>query len=107
MVLISTFGIHRDPEIWHDPLEFDPERFSDENKKNQHPCAFIPFGDGPRNCIGMRFGLLQTKIGLAHLLKNYIFYSSPKTKLPLEFQPETFVLFTVNDIYFKVEKLQQ
>ncbi|XP_049824786.1 probable cytochrome P450 6a23 isoform X2 [Aethina tumida] len=107
MVLISTFGIHRDPEIWHDPLEFDPERFSDENKKNQHPCAFIPFGDGPRNCIGMRFGLLQTKIGLAHLLKNYKFYSSPKTKLPLEFQPETFVLFTVNDIYFKVEKLQQ
>lgn len=52
-VLVSIFGVQRDPEIWQDPLEFDPERFSDENKRNHHPCAYIPFGNGPRNCLGI------------------------------------------------------
>lgn len=59
-----------------------------------------------RIVLGMRFGLLQTKIGLVHLLKNYKFYPTPNTKVPLKFDQESGVLISLNDIYFRVEKLQ-
>lgn len=52
-VLIPIFPIHRDPQHYSNPELFDPERFSHENKKKLHQYAFIPFGEGPRNCIGI------------------------------------------------------
>ncbi|XP_022900137.2 probable cytochrome P450 6a13 [Onthophagus taurus] len=83
-VLISSLGLHRDPDFFPDPLRFDPDRFSDENKKDIIPGTFIPFGDGPRICIGSRFGLMETKICLVTLLKNFDFSVNEKTKTPLE-----------------------
>lgn len=52
-VLIPVYGIHHDPQYYPNPERFDPERFSDENKANIVPGSFLPFGIGPRNCIGM------------------------------------------------------
>lgn len=52
-VVISCWGIQRDPNYYPDPDKFDPERFSPENVKNRHICSYLPFGTGPRNCIGM------------------------------------------------------
>lgn len=52
VVWIPISAIHRDPTYWPEPEKFDPERFSDENKKNVIPGTFMPFGNGPRNCIG-------------------------------------------------------
>jgi cytochrome P450 len=51
-VLIPVRGLHFDPEYFPDPYKFDPERFSDENKQNIRPYTYLPFGEGPRNCIG-------------------------------------------------------
>lgn len=52
-VFIPVYGIHHDPKYYADPERFDPERFSDENKGNIVPGSYMPFGAGPRNCIGM------------------------------------------------------
>lgn len=51
-VLISALGLHTDPDIFPSPYEFNPERFSPENKGNIPSYAYLPFGEGPRNCIG-------------------------------------------------------
>lgn len=51
-VIIPMFGIQYDPKYFPNPDVFDPERFSENNKQNVQPFTFIPFGDGPRICIG-------------------------------------------------------
>lgn len=51
-LMIPVIGIHRDPEYYPDPDKFNPDRFSEENKQKLKPYTFLPFGDGPRVCIG-------------------------------------------------------
>lgn len=68
---VALYGIQRDPRFYEDPKRFDPERFSDERKNEIVPCTFLPFGEGPRNCIGMRLGILQTAVGLIAILRDY------------------------------------
>lgn len=70
-VYIASRGIQSDPRFYSDPKRFDPERFSDERKNEIVPGTFLPFGDGPRNCIGMRLGILQTAMGLIAILRDY------------------------------------
>lgn len=60
-VLIPAYGMHRDPEFFPKPEYFDPERFSEENKTKIWDYTFIPFGDGPRLCIGMGVRYVQRK----------------------------------------------
>ncbi|XP_055696959.1 probable cytochrome P450 9f2 [Phlebotomus papatasi] len=80
---IPVHAFHRDPNHYPDPEKFDPERFNDENKSKIDPNTYIPFGLGPRNCIGSRFALMETKSILFHLLLNFSIEVTSKTQIPL------------------------
>ena len=69
--LVSAFSIHRDPRLWHSPEEFNPERFTPENKKKYHNYQYFPFGGGPRQCIGNNFAYIEMKILLSLIYKNF------------------------------------
>jgi cytochrome P450 family 6 len=104
-LIISISGLHYDPEYYPNPEVFDPERFSGENKNSRPAFTWIPFGEGPRACIGLRFALLQSKVGLVTLLKNYNIKLNQNTKLPLKFEKLTFITITEGRIWFDVERI--
>lgn len=79
---VPVFGIHRDPKYYPEPEKFDPERFSDENKHKINPYTYIPFGIGPRNCIGSRFALLEVKTVMFYLLSHFEIVPTKKTTIP-------------------------
>jgi cytochrome P450 family 6 len=104
-VVVSIFGIHYDEEYYPNPETFDPERFNEENSRSRHQYAHIPFGEGPRICIGLRFGMMQSKVGLTSLLRKYNFTLNQKTKQPLTFQCNSFILAADGEVWLDAEKL--
>nr|QUF59375.1 cytochrome p450 CYP3044B8 [Brachionus angularis] len=78
-VACPIFALHHDPDIYEKPDEFIPERFNDENRKLRDNSTYLPFGQGPRNCIGMRFAQLEIKLTLANILSKYNFIKCDKT----------------------------
>lgn len=72
-VVPYIYGMHRNPDVWHDPESFDPSRFGDEARKDRNPFAFIPFGGGPRKCIGSNMGMMQMLLILATFVRRYDF----------------------------------
>ncbi|KAH8238682.1 hypothetical protein KR038_000928, partial [Drosophila bunnanda] len=102
-VIIPAFAIHHDPSIYPDPYEFRPERFSPEETTNRPSVAWLPFGDGPRNCIGLRFGQMQARVGLSMLIKNFKFSICSKTPDPLVYDPKSFLLAIKGGLFLKLE----
>lgn len=70
-VYVALRGIQYDPKYFPDPKRFDPERFSEERKKDIPQCTFMPFGEGPRICIGLRVGQFQTILGIITVIQHY------------------------------------
>nr|XP_026493625.1 probable cytochrome P450 9f2 [Vanessa tameamea] len=83
-------SIHMDPQYHPNPEKFDPERFSDENKHKIKPFTYMPFGMGPRNCIGSRFALLELKVLMYNLILNFKVLKCSKTTDPIELKPHEF-----------------
>nr|CAD7423587.1 unnamed protein product [Timema monikensis] len=93
-VYIPTLGMHRDPILFPEPLKFRPERFTPENKGSIHRFSYLPFGEGPHMCIGMRFGLLAAKTELVHLLSSWEVEPCAETPRTMVLSP--YVLFLRN-----------
>jgi len=70
-VVVFIYGAHHSPHYWENPERFDPERFSKANEKLHQPFAYLPFGAGPRGCIGGNYATLQILMILSVLLRKY------------------------------------
>lgn len=85
-VFMPPYVLHRDPLLWPDPEKFDPNRFSAKNKEAQAACTYMPFGMGPRQCIGFRFALLEMKTAMFRVLSKVKFQTAGDTVSQLNFR---------------------
>ena len=93
-VLYSTYLTHRDPRYWPSSDVFEPDRFLPENTQGRPAYSYVPFGGGPRNCIGAAFAQLEARIALARLLQGFTFQPvgvvlRPRMRATLEPHPDT------------------
>ncbi|KAI5644051.1 cytochrome p450 domain-containing protein [Phthorimaea operculella] len=78
-IIIPVQALHMDPQHFENPEEFRPERFSPDEFDNSKKFVYLPFGEGPRACIGERLGMMQSQAGLAAVLSKFSVEPSPKT----------------------------
>jgi len=102
-VEIPVYAIHHSEEYYPNPDKFNPDRFLPENRDQIIPYTYLPFGAGPRNCIGMRFALTEAKLGLVSILQKYRFSQSSKTEIPLIFNEGVRILQT-NNVHVRIHK---
>jgi cytochrome P450 len=76
-VVVFIYGVHHSPQYWENPETFDPERFTKAKEKLHTPFAHLPFGAGPRGCIGGNYAMLQILMILSVLLRKYDFRLVP------------------------------
>ncbi|CAH1155385.1 unnamed protein product [Phaedon cochleariae] len=103
-IIIPLTGLQNDPKYFESPDEFKPERFLD--KENIQKYTYLPFGEGPRVCLGQRFGVTQIKVGLVHLLKNYRVTVNQKTQLPLKYDPWYIMLHAIGGLWIDLHKVE-
>ncbi|XP_034950386.1 cytochrome P450 6B5-like, partial [Chelonus insularis] len=101
-VLIPIHAIHHDAEYYPNSEEYDPSRFLDKNKKFKDSCTYLPFGAGPRKCIGMKFAYTQTKVGLIALLSDYEVILDSKMTKKLKYDPTANILTNKQGILLKI-----
>jgi cytochrome P450 len=81
MVIVYVYGAHHAPRYWPNPEDFDTERFTKANEKLRPACTYLPFGAGPRGCIGGNYAMLQILMILSELLRKYEFQLAPGQKI--------------------------
>lgn len=83
LIFISPWVIHRRPDLWPEPLRFDPDRFTPEAEAGRAREAWLPFSGGPRVCIGNHFSLMEGPIVLAAITRRVTLgLTSPEEVLP-------------------------
>ncbi|XP_034952018.1 cytochrome P450 6a8-like isoform X2 [Chelonus insularis] len=103
-VVIPIYGIHHDPNHYPQPDTFNPDRFDDKNESRHH-YTFLPFGEGPRNCIGTKFAILQIKMGIISFLKNHKVEVCEKTTIPIKFSRRSLVTTSETGFWLKLRSI--
>jgi cytochrome P450 len=83
-VTIGTYWTHRDPRWWTNPDQFEPERFSPERESKLRKYAYIPFGGGPRICIGNSFAMMEARLMLATIASRFTLHLAPGQQVALQ-----------------------
>lgn len=103
MAVAFIYGAHRNVEYWENPERFDPSRFAKAEKKDRHNFAYLPFGGGPRLCIGNNFALMEMQLALARMVPRFDFELVPGQ----EVKPYPLItLHTKNGIRMKVKGVE-
>ena len=107
-VYVPIHQLHYDPEYYPEPEKFNPERFDPENgglKAFKDKGVFLPFGDGPRMCLGMRFAALQSKAGVAAIIRNFEISVNKKTADKLVIHPKEFINIKVGGLWLDFKQI--
>jgi cytochrome P450 len=83
VAVVAIYALHRDPDLWEDPLRFDPDRFSPGRSLGRDRWQYLPFGGGPRGCIGDHFAMLEASLALATILRRIEIHSE-RTDFPTD-----------------------
>ncbi|XP_025199470.1 cytochrome P450 6k1-like [Melanaphis sacchari] len=100
-LIIPMFSIHHDAKYYPDPMRFDPERFSMEQKSQRPNGTYLPFGDGPRLCIGKRFAESEMKLVLSNILSKFEVLPCEQTEIPVNIRSEAGIITPKNGIVLK------
>ncbi|KAH8371352.1 hypothetical protein KR093_007063 [Drosophila rubida] len=101
-ILISLHGIHHDASYFPNPADYDPHRF-DADKLDYDQTAYMPFGEGPRHCIAMRMGKVNSKVAVAKILANFELLAAPRKEVEFRFDPSP-VLMPVDGLKLRLKQ---
>nr|QIU80468.1 cytochrome P450 monooxygenase CYP6CY49 [Aphis gossypii] len=105
-ITIPLYSIHHDPKYYPNPDTFDPERFTEEEKSKRPNGTFLPFGDGPRHCIGKRLAELELKLIISKILSNFEILPCEKTEIPLTFKTERGMITSKNGVWLSFKTIK-
>lgn len=103
-IWIPIYCFHHNPNYFAEPERFDPERFNDENSKNIVQAHFVPFGIGPRACIGSRFAIMEVKLIIYSMLKQFTFHRTSLTEVPMKIKSSPFGLSPLNGVVLSLKR---
>ncbi|XP_055589829.1 cytochrome P450 9e2-like [Uranotaenia lowii] len=104
---LPIVAIHQDPKYYAEPEKFDPERFNAQNRTRITPGTYLPFGIGPRNCIGSRLALMEVKSIVYYLLKDFSLEPTSKTEIPLTMSKKMFSVLAENGVWLEFKPRRQ
>lgn len=103
-IWVPVYCFHHNENYFPNPEQFDPERFNDENRKNIDPAHFVPFGIGPRSCIGNRFAMMEVKVVMYNMLSQFSFHRTARTEVPMKIKSSPFGLSPINGLVLSIKR---
>ncbi len=104
LFMLTVLSLHMSPDYFPEPDKFDPNRFSKEGKAKRHTFAYLPFGHGPRSCIGMRFAQHEAKLALAALVRHFEITPCSRTVEKIEIDDTSNLMAPNEAIYVSLRK---
>eukprot|EP00102_Acyrthosiphon_pisum_P022967 XP_016660177.1 PREDICTED: probable cytochrome P450 6a13 [Acyrthosiphon pisum] len=104
-IIIPIYALHYDSKYYTDPEKFIPERFSAEEKAKRPSGIHLPFGDGPRICIGKRFAEMEMKLAFVEILTKFEVFPCEKTEIPLKYSNKVFTLMPKHGIWLRFKRI--